>query len=238
MVVARQGGVAGQEDQSEPSGRNDAPLGKVVTAIEAVEQEARQRTSNVQSWVEVAPSIELFNECSYPQQVELPLNTIASEILHRSDRFAQSSCNNAAWGRREIAEIEVFDQGRRQGTSNVQSRVEVTPSMKFSPKKGGQKVICEAEIARRTSAEKRRVSGRRDRSLHDSRKTVLFLYKNVGNEIKFLEQRSQGKSNWQSRFRVPSMDFSSRRRRSDLEAAMLSRVRLKKQPTKWKVTPL
>ena len=67
----------------------------------------------------------------------------------RPDQSAQSSWNNAPLRQEEATEIEILDEGGRQDTLNVQSRVEVIPPMKFATRKGVQKVTCEVEIARR-----------------------------------------------------------------------------------------
>ena len=233
VAVAASSGVADREGQSEQSGRNDAPWGRVVTAIEVVEREA-QDTLNVHSRVQVATSMELFNERSGLKQeygVELPLSTIAgpSATVHRSNQSIQSSWTNA--------EIELFDQRRTQSIPNVQLRVRPF-STKFSRRKGARKGTCEVELVRRTSADRRGLFGRRDRSsrVRSSRKVTSFQHNTV-NETEFLEQRSQGLSSWQSRFRAPSMDFSNTKRsfREDLQAQMRSQIRSRGQRSKWKI---
>ena len=138
VAVAGPGGVADQENQTEQSDQNDAPLGNVVIAIEAVEQEERQDILNVQveSVVEVVPPVESSNKKSNTQQVELPPNTTAepSAMLSRPDQSEQSSWKNVPLEQEEA--IEVFNREGRQGTSNGQSRAGVASSIDFSSRRG------------------------------------------------------------------------------------------------------
>ena len=97
VAVAGPSGVAEHKGQLDKSGGNDAPLGRVFIAIEVFGEEEGQKTLNANSRVEVASSIKLFNKRSNPQQVELSLHITAgpSGIVHRPDRSAQSSRNDA-----------------------------------------------------------------------------------------------------------------------------------------------
>ena len=113
VAPAESSGVVDREGQSEQSGQNDALLGRVVTAIEVIEEE-RQNALNADSRVEVAPSVELFSKRSNSQQVELPLNTTAgpSEVVQQQDQSVQSSRN--PWRRKKATETEVVDKEGRQ----------------------------------------------------------------------------------------------------------------------------
>ena len=221
-------------------GLNNAPFGRVATGIEVFGQE-RHHTLNVQSRDVVAHSMNLFNKRSNSQQqrrVELPLSTVAgsSANFYRLDQLAETRWKNATWKQKEVDEIEFFDQ-RKQSIMNMQSGVR-PPSMKFSRTRSGQKVTCQVELARRTSADRREMLGRRGRPLRQSRKAVLFRPSNEMNEIEYLEQSSQGISNWQSQFKVPSLNFSNRTKRSNSAAKMRSRNRSRSQRFKLKITPL
>ena len=165
VAVAGSSGVADQVRQSQQSGRNDAPFGRVATATEVFDQE-RQNALKVNSRTEMGPSMKLFYKRSNPKQefqVELPLNTTATEVV---------------------------DQRVRQDTLNVQARVEVTPSMKFANRRGGQKVKCEVELTQSTSAKTRGVFGRKDHSARSSRKVVPSQHINVGTEIEIFRPRT------------------------------------------------
>ena len=126
VAAAESSGVADQKGQSEKSARNHAPFGREATVVEAIEEEEvfgeekRQNALDADSRVEVT-SMELFYKRT---QAELPLSTIAgpSGTVHRSVQSVQSSCNNGPLRQEEGTEIEVFDQGERPGTLNVQSR--------------------------------------------------------------------------------------------------------------------
>ena len=170
VAVAGMSAVADRE--SKHSGRNDAPFGKVVIAV--VDQEERQDTPNLQSRVEVAPPMNFFNQRGNTQKVRLPLNTAAgpSSMVFRQDQSAQSTWMNVAL-RQEAT--KVFHQEERHDTLNTQSRVEVAPSMKFSHRRSGQKVTCEANLAPRTS-ERHGDFCRRDQSGRSTREAVLFRY--------------------------------------------------------------
>ena len=122
VAVAGPGGVADLEVQSEQLGRNEAPLARVVAAIEVVEREKEQDTLNSKSMVEVS-SMELFNPESSPQQDTIAEPSVTDD---RMDRSAQSSCKNALL-RQEVTEIEVFSREERQDTSNVQSIIRLAP---------------------------------------------------------------------------------------------------------------
>ena len=237
MAIAGANGVDVREGQSEHSRRNDVPFGRVVTAIEVFDEEG-QNTLNANSRVEVAPSMELFNRRTNHKleyRAELPLNTIASMTVHQPDQSARTRWKNTARQHKEIAEIEFFDQEGRQDTLNVQSRVR-PPSMKFSPRNGSHKVICEVELTRMTSADRRGLFGRRDQSLRPSRKVALFS--NEVNEIEYLEQSSQGISNWKSKFRVPSLNFSDRTKRNTSAGKVRCRNGSRSRLFKLKITPL
>ena len=230
VAVAAPGGVAKQSD------RDDAPFASVAIAIEVVDQEERQDTPNVQSKVEVAPSMKLFSKRSSPQQVQLCLNTAAgpSAKALRPDQSAQSSCTNAP-SRQEEA-TEVFLQEESQDTLSVQSRVEVAPSMKFSHKRGDQKVKCEVELAPSTS-ERHGDFAQRDRPVRLTRDAVLFRNNDGEGEIELFERGTPSTSNEHSAIRVvPSMDFSSSR--SDLGAEMWCPIRSRHRLLRLTVTRL
>ena len=185
VAVVGPSGVTDQEGQSDQSGRNDAPVARVLTAIEVVEREEAQDTLNLQSRAGMAASMD-FSRGRDGQKVELSLHTTAgpSEI-HRSDKSLQSSWKNATWQQKEPTEIEVFDQ--RQETPIVQPRV-LAPSMKFSRRKGRQKVTCEVEIAPRPSSDRRGAFGSRDRSLRSNGRKRSDLEAEMWNRIRSRDQ--------------------------------------------------
>ena len=117
VAVAGPGKVAEQQGQSEQSSRGAAPSGTVITPIEVVDKR-EGHTPNVQSKVDVATPMKLFNKRNdqkLERKIELPLNTIAgpSGIILRPDQSTQSRCNNT--GPYEKAfEIGFFHQKRKK----------------------------------------------------------------------------------------------------------------------------
>ena len=95
--------VADREDQSEQSARDDTPSGRVITAIEVIQQEEVKNAFNANSRAEVAPSMELFNKRAN-LQVELPLNTTA---VRQQVQSVRSRWNIASLRQKEAGAIEV-----------------------------------------------------------------------------------------------------------------------------------